>query len=90
MVISPASFEKPKIILNGCELEVVDNFKYLGSIEESNGDITEELARRRQAMGMFYWTNECVYQQGSKYITVVPNALYSSQVWPVRTKSWLF
>jgi len=54
MVMSPASFEKPKIILNGCELEVVDNFKYLGSIEESNGDITEELARRRQALGLAF------------------------------------
>ena len=54
MVISSSSFDKPKIILNGCELEVVDNFKYLGSIEESNGDITEELARRRQAMGLAF------------------------------------
>ena len=39
MVISSSSFDKPKNTQNGCELEVVDSFKYLGSIEESTSNI---------------------------------------------------
>jgi len=95
MVISSSSFDKPKIILNGCELEVVYNFKYLGSIEESNGDITEELARRRQAMGLAFHSFAHVLLDHRIRIstrfkiynaTVVPNALYGSQVWPATNK----
>jgi hypothetical protein len=92
MVISSSSFDKPKITLNGCKLEVVDSFKYLGSIEESNGDITEELVRRHQVA--FHSFAHVLLDQRMRIstrfkiynATVVPNALNGSQL---RTKSWL-
>ena len=89
MVILSPSFDKPKITLNGCKLEVVDSFKYLGSIEESNGDIIEELVRLRQVTFHSFGPTHmyCISTRFKIYnATVVPNALYGSQVWPATNK----
>ena len=42
-----SSIEEPRIIINECDLEVVECFKYLGSIEAISGDIIEEITKRR-------------------------------------------
>ncbi|BHF65510.1 hypothetical protein SprV_0200852200 [Sparganum proliferum] len=86
----------PQISVNGTQLQVVDNFPYLGSTLSGNTKIDDEVANRiskaSQAFGRLRSTvwNRHGLQLGTKLkmykAVILPTLLYGAETWTVYTK----
>jgi hypothetical protein len=79
-----------QVCIDGKELEVVENFKYLGSIESMRGDMEKEVQRVRQAMyGAFRKLKHVFLDRRISLRTrlvlfnsvMVPYCVYGCQAW---------
>lgn len=88
--------EITRIIIDGNELEEVEEYKYLGTIFTRNGKINNEIKHRvKQATNIYYQLNKTVI--GKKEVTektklqiyssiYKPTLLYGAESWPVTQK----
>nr|VZI42287.1 unnamed protein product [Spirometra erinaceieuropaei] len=86
----------PQISVNGTQLQVVENFPYLGSTLSRNTKIDDEVANRisnaRQAFGRLQSTvwNRHVLQVSTKLkmykAVILPTLLYGAETWTVHTR----
>nr|VZI14293.1 unnamed protein product [Spirometra erinaceieuropaei] len=86
----------PQISVNGTQLQVVENFPYLGSTLSRNTQIDDEVANRiskaSQAFGHLQSTvwNRHGLQQSTKLkmykAVILPTLLYGAETWTVYTK----
>ena len=88
---------KPKIVVDGEELEVVQQFTYLGTVFQANGKITEEIKNRiSKASNIYYQLNKTVIgkpEVGKEaklqiYKSIYqPTLLYGAETWARTTKT---
>jgi hypothetical protein len=88
--------QTPIISIEGQELEVVSKFKYLGSVESSQGKMDDEVLRRCHGMyGAFYKLKHIFIDKKLQLktrlkllnIIIVPHGLYGCQAWNLSVKN---
>jgi hypothetical protein len=85
----------PSIMIEGEELEVVQEFRYLGSIDSADGYLTAEISKRKMCMWATYHRIKSIlldrhlkiYTRLAIYnATVVPSGIYACQTWNISVK----
>ena len=76
------------------ELEVVQEFRYLGSIDSADGYLTPEINKRNVSMWATYHRLKSIllgrhlkiYTRLAKYMQLLPCGIYACQTWNISAK----